>query len=130
MVPPEEEKVLRTRLLATNMAMIVNESEIDLRPDGRLLLNGFFAVDHKKGQRAIVDCRPANTGETRLRFSTLPTGPMLCHLRLHRTGGLRGSGDDLANWFYQLKEAPPVLPRRAFGRCITGPDAVDLGLDG
>jgi hypothetical protein len=31
---------------------------------------------------------------------------------------IRGSGDDLSNWFYQLQEAPSIISRRAFGRSV------------
>ena len=130
MVAPSEEAVLRRRLLDTCMAIVVEESFLALRPVGRILLKGFFAVDHKKGLRAIVDCRAANVGESRVKMCTLPNGPMFVHLRLSMAEGLRGSGDDLSNWFYQLQESPELLSRRGFGRCITGQDAIDLGLDG
>ena len=80
-----------------------------------MLLNGLFGVFHPKGQRAIFDCRPANSGEVRLPGTRLPNGPMLARLRIPRGFGLRGSGDDLENFFYQLTEAESMIPRRAFG---------------
>ncbi len=106
MFPNAEENRLLVRLLRTQMAVAVSETEISRRPDGRLLLNGHFGVFHSQVQRAIFDCRPANSGELRLPWTRLPNGPMLVRLRIRRGQGLRGSGDDLGNFFYQLTEAP------------------------
>ncbi len=109
------------------MVTLLPESQIARRPNGRLLLNGCFAVWHEHGQRAIFDCRPSNPGEERLRFTVLPNGCILASLRLGRQEGLRGSGDDLSNWFYQMKESPELWGRRAFGRQITGETAEAFG---
>ena len=127
MVPRHREPALRDRLLSTRMARLIPEKEVARRRDGRLLLNGCFAVFHPKGQRCIFDCRPANAGELRLPWCRLPIGPMLCWLQVSRREIIRGSGDDLSNWFYQLNEAPSMHSRRAFGRRIEGPEAVRLG---
>ena len=59
----------------------------------------------------------------------MPHGCMLCRIRLSSLKGARGSGADLSTYFYQLMEAPGSVPRRAFGRRITGGDAAALGLD-
>ena len=53
------------------MATLVKEEDIEKDSRGRLLLNGLFAVHHKRGQRAIFDLRPANFDETRLRWCRL-----------------------------------------------------------
>ena len=45
--------------------------------------------------RLILDRRPANSGERRLHWATLPYGPMLCQFVLHDDQELRASGDDL-----------------------------------
>jgi hypothetical protein len=127
MVSPAEQRILRRRLMSAKMTLWLPESEIARREDGRLLLNGCFAVPHRKGQRAIFYGRPANAGEARLRWATLPNGPMLCDITLKRDEVLRASGDDLENYFYQWAEAESAIPRRAFGRRITGAEAVALG---
>ncbi len=105
-VAPAEEASLRRRLLDTGMCVVIEESLIDRREDDRPLLNGLFAVEHSSGQRAIFDCRPANSSEVRLPWTRLPAGPQLTWLRVSRLEAVRGSGDDVANYFYQLSEAP------------------------
>jgi hypothetical protein len=126
-VSPEDEERLQRRLLATGMITLIPETQVARRPCGRLLLNGAFGVPHRKGQRAIFDCRPSNAGEERLRWGTLPCGVMLSWIRLLRGETVRGSGDDLSNWFYQLQESPSLVPRRAFGRSISSDRAAELG---
>ena len=59
----------------TSMAVAIPETQLARKENGDLLLNGFFAVDHPKGLRAIFDGRPANPGETRLKWTRLPAGP-------------------------------------------------------
>ncbi len=78
--------------------------------------------------RAIFDCRPADAVEQRLHWTCLPTGVMFSWLRLAHDEVIRGSGDDLANWFYQLKECPDLVSRRAFGRAISPDEARSLGV--
>ena len=130
MVDPHTEHSLRRRLLSTGMAVLIPDRLVAGHEGfpGRRLLNGCFGVPHKHGLRAIFDCRPANQGERRLRWTCLPCGPMLAWLRLRRSEGLRASGDDLSNWFYQLSETPGLVPRRAFGRLISPKEAGELGV--
>ena len=115
MIGPCDELLPCRRLLASDMITLIPEHRVATRPDGRLLLNGAFAVAYRKGLRAIFNCRPSNAGEERLRWAEMPCGPMLAWLRIKRSEALRGSGDDLSNWFYQLRECPELVPRRAFG---------------
>ena len=127
MVPPHLERELRSRLLASRMAVLIPEGAVAKREDGRLLLNGCFGVAHPKGMRAIFDCRPANHGERRMRWMSLPCGPMLVNCRLRAHEALRGSGDDLSNWFYQLSECSDLVSRRAFGRSVSSEESAALG---
>jgi hypothetical protein len=92
MVRAVDESALLRRLIETNMVILLPEAEVARQPNGRLLLNGCFGVDHKKGMRAIFDCRPANAGEKRLRLSCMPCGVMLSWLRVHRKRGHSGVG--------------------------------------
>ncbi len=112
MVAPCDEAILRDRLVSSNMAVWLDEQDVERRPDGRLLLGGLFGVAHKSGQRAIFDQRPFNPGELR---------PL--------ADGVHAVRDDLVNYFYQLEEAACMLKRRAFGRVLTGPEAAARGLD-
>ena len=127
MVSPETEQRLRHRLIDSQMACLIPESKVARDSTGRLILNGLFAVHHKQGQRAIFDLRPANHDEVRLRWSKLPSGPMLSCFRLEPNMILRGSGDDLETYFYHWSEAESMIPRRAFGRKVTGEEAAELG---
>ena len=54
-------------------------------------------------------------------------GPMLGKLRLRSHEGLRGSGDDLRTYFYQLRRHDSGLARNAFGRRIPGADVTEYG---
>ena len=128
MVSPDNEGVLREILLKSGMCVLIKEADIERRPDGRLLLSGLFAVPHKADRdRLIVDKRPPNAGETRLKWARLPLGSQMCHLLLRPSQHIRGSGDDLSNYFYQLKESPQMLARSAIGRRIQGSDVVQWG---
>ena len=127
LVSKAEEQHLRRRLVRSRMARLIPESDIARRSEGRLLLNGLFGVHHRHGQRAIFDLRPANHSEGRLRWSTLPLGSMFSFFRLSPDKCLRGSGDDLETYFYHWQESESMVPRRAFGRCITGAEALELG---
>ena len=42
---------------------------------------------------------------------------------------LRGSGDDLSNYFYQIANLPVWRRRNCFGRVFTGTDAEAVGGD-
>ena len=72
MVNPNVEDELRHVLLASNMCILIPESEVETTPDGRLLLAGLFAVPHKVDtDRLIVDKRPANWGDTSFGWAKL-----------------------------------------------------------
>ena len=118
MLPVDQEIIFRHRLLASGMACLIPISDIAVGPNSRSLINGAFAVWHKKGQRLIIDLRPANAGEARLAWLWLPLGPMLARYRLPPGYGLRVSRDDLESYFYPLLEAAGALPRRAVGRAF------------
>ena len=128
MVDPRDEELLRNILLESGMCGILEESLIERRPDGRLLLAGFFAVFHKLlSDRLICDKRPANWGEKRLAWASLPLSSQLAHLLLLPHQHIRASGDDLSSYFYQLEEAPEMLSRCAVGRKVPGDQVVKWG---
>ena len=97
----------------------------------RKLIAGLFGVHYKTGRlRLIVDRRPQNATEDRLCWETLPHGSMLSQLYLEPNQHVRGSGDDLENYFYLPSHEPVWRPRNCFGRVFSGADAVALGRDG
>ena len=121
LISPEEEGLLRHRMLASDMAVLIEECDIAHLKDGRLLLAGLFCVPHNEASdRLIVDRRPANEGDARLGWSTLPLGPQLCQAIIGPGEVLRGSGDDLRTYFYCLENAEDAVPYNAFGRRLTG----------
>ena len=128
LVSEREERKLRRRLLETGMARLVEESDIPLGPDGKLILAGMCCVQHKVDHdRLIVDRRPANALEERLCWSSLPLGSQLTRIVLPRGTVLRGSGDDLRTYFHCLRKAPEAVRRTCVGRVISGAEAEALG---
>ena len=127
-VSEDAELVLRKRFLDCGLAGLIAEEDIPLTNEGRPLLGGMFAVPHKKEKdRLIYDRRPQNFGESRLNWAQLPYGPQLTRLALKPSEGIRGSGDDLRTFFYQLKNTPAAAPRSAFGRKFDGAGWEDFG---
>ena len=123
-----DEAELRHMLLSSGMAVLLDASQVPRGRDGRELLSGLFCVDHKPGSdRLIFDRRPANSGEVRLNWARLPMGAQLGRILLPRGSQLRGSGDDLRTFFYQLKNLDGALGRNAFGREVRGEDVSDFG---
>jgi len=112
MVDQDHEATVRDLLLTSKMAVLLDEAEVARYGGDRLLLNGLFCVKHKLDfDRLIIDRRPANAGEVPLDWTALPYGPQLGRLQLPRGHVLRGSGDDLKTWFYQLKCLEAALSR-------------------
>eukprot|EP00972_Heterocapsa_arctica_P079461 11711232-Heterocapsa_arctica.AAC.1 len=50
--------------------------------------------------------RPQNATEGRLRWAQLPRGSLLGQIRVRPTHHVRGSGDDLSNYFYVRENLP------------------------
>ena len=105
------------------MAVLVRESNILKRPDGRYLIGGAFAVVHKSTvDRLILDRRPQNFTEKLLKWLRLPLGSQLTRLILKRGYDLRGSGDDISTYFYHLLDLEEAWPRNSLGRAFDGGD--------
>ena len=82
---------------------------------------GLHGMQHREGiglVRQLVVDTAANAGEHRLNWARLPLGPMLARIVLRDDEGIRGSGDDLTSYFYQLGQIESMLPRNAFGRRV------------
>ena len=125
----ENERILRLRLKAIGMAVAVPEEQVP-RHLGRHVVAGLFTVPHKADHdRLIIDKRPRNAMEGRLAWARLPHGSQLCGLRLGEDETLRGSADDLSNYFYLLRHESNNWGNNAFGRAFSGEAAAELGLD-
>ena len=130
MVDPAEEQGLRVRLVGCGLASLLAENEVPTDSYGRKLLAGVFAVPHKSdSDRLIFDRRLQNATEHRLQWCTLPHGSQLTQIRLEANEHVRGSGDDLSNYFYLLSHQPNWRSRSAFGRVFAGAEAAALGGD-
>jgi hypothetical protein len=116
------------KLLAHGMGKLMPEEAIPRGKDARPLVGGWFCVDHRKGRlRLIFDRRPQNDTEFELGWIELPSGPQMTRLILKPSETIRGSGDDLECWFYQLAHEPVWHDRNATGRRLRGADFSDYG---
>ena len=121
MVSKSDEQILRLAMLKTGMAEIIPEDHVPVDHQNRKLIAGLFGMHHEPGRlRLIVDRRPQNATEDRLCWETLPHGSMLAQLYLDPGQQIRGSGDDLENYFYLLSHKPAWRPRNCFGHVLFG----------
>ena len=129
-VKPNEVKEVYTRLLESGVATLIPE-EMALRDEsGRIVSGGLFAVPHKaNSDRIICDRRPQNELERRLVWAKLPHGALLTQLIVPKGFSVRGSGDDLSNYFYLLKHREEWLHRNTVGPVITGAGFEKFGFD-
>ena len=120
-VSPGDHKAVNLKLLDSGVATLIPE-ELGLRDSsGRIITGGLFAVDHKpESDRIILDRRPFNELERRLVWAKLPHGSLLTQLIVPQGFSIRGSGDDLSNYFYLLKHQHDWLPRNAVGAPFDG----------
>lgn len=109
------------KLLSSGVAVLIPE-EMGVRDsNGSLITGGLFAVDHKEhSDRIILDRRPFNQLERRLIWAKLPHGSLLTQLIVPHDHSIRGSGDDLQNYFYLLKHQDNWLPRNSVGKSFDG----------
>ena len=102
-ISKDRERLLRKRLLEIELAEPIVVCDVALDPSGRPSRAGLFAVVHKPASdRMIVDRRNANCLERRLGWCSLPHGCQLSFVRLAPGECLRGSGDELSNYFWLL----------------------------
>lgn len=120
-VDPQDLHTVNHRLLESGVATII-PAELGMRDsDGRLITGGLFAVDHKpNSDRVILDRRPFNELERRLVWAKLPHGSLLTQLIVPRGYSIRGSGDDLSNYFYLIKHHEDWLHRNTVGHAFDG----------
>ncbi|CAK9012989.1 unnamed protein product, partial [Durusdinium trenchii] len=116
-VPVSEEARLMAKLLANGMVSIFPESDLPKDSQGRLLTGGFFCVKKNSSEdRLIFDRRPENATMDRLDWAKLPAGACFCRVLLEPDEFLRGSGDDLRNFYYSLRLPENWKKYNAVGR--------------
>ena len=104
MVEQSKERALRHVLVHCGLASLIDEQNVPFERNGRKLLAGIFTVPHiAESDRLIIDSRPQNSTEHRLRWCTLPHGSLLTQIHLGPREHIRGSGDDLRNYFHLLR---------------------------
>lgn len=118
-VSEAEEAGLVKRLLDSKMVDLVPESELPRRNDGSLLTGGFFCVKKNNDEdRLIYDRRPENATMSRLDWAKLPSAACLTRVLLDPHEYLRGSGDDLRNYYYALALPPQWVKYNSVGRRV------------
>lgn len=127
-VEPEDLHAVNRKLLTSGVAALIPE-ELAMRDSrGNIISGGLFAVDHKPtSDRVILDRRPFNELERRLVWARLPHGSLLTQLIVPKGYSIRGSGDDLSNYFYLLKHRPDWLHRNTVGQSFDGEGYEEFG---
>ena len=64
-----------------------------------------------------------------MRWATLAHGLLLCQVHLQPDEDVRGSGDDVSNFFYLLQRSHETAGRNAFGRVFSRSPPKELGGD-
>ena len=129
-ISPENVVPVYRKLLDSGVGVLIPE-KLALRDDnGDIVSAGLFAVPHKEtSDRVICDRRPQNQIERRLVWAKLPHGCMLTQIILHPDCSIRGSGDDLSNYFYLLRHQEAWLHRNCIGQPVSGSAFIDYGCD-
>ena len=128
-VEPSEEDDLVRRLVAHGMAVPVPEDQLPRCRDGRLLVGGLFGVAKNEAEdRLIFDRRPENATMEKLPWAKLPSGACFTRLLLSPEEYLRGSGDDLRNYYYTLRLPENWVKHNAVGRRLSPEVQRELGL--
>ena len=118
-VSQAEEARLVERLMKSDMVTLLPESVFPRDSRGRLMLGGFFCVGkNEKEDRLIFDRRPENATMERLRWAKLPAGACFCRVLLEPHEFLRGSGDDLRNYYYTLQLPSNWIRYNGVGRRV------------
>ncbi|CAE7356915.1 unnamed protein product [Symbiodinium natans] len=129
-VPEAEEKVVAEKLLATGMAVLVAEKDLPRDMDGNLLTGGLFSVPKNESEdRLIYDRRPENGTMVKLPWARLPSACCFTRMLLREDEYLRGSGDDLRNYYYSLKLPANWVKYNSVGRPVAPELVRQRGLD-
>ena len=129
-VRPHDVHEVYSKLLESGVATLIPE-KLALRDEsGNIVSAGLFAVPHKPdSDRIICDRRPLNELERRLVWARLPHGALLTQLIVPKGFSVRGSGDDLSNYFYLLEQKPEWLHRNVVGHVVSGQGFEKFGFD-
>eukprot|EP00972_Heterocapsa_arctica_P004750 704948-Heterocapsa_arctica.AAC.1 len=74
------------------MAEVIDADAVPRDQHGRRIVAGLFTVPHKaESDILIIDRRPQNATEGRLRWAQLPHGSLLGQIRVRPTHHVRGS---------------------------------------
>ena len=123
-VPASEEASLAEHLLAARVAVLVPESDLPRTEAGRLLTGGLFCVGKNQSEdRLIFDRRPENATMEKLKWAELPSGACFTRMLLKPNQYVRGSGQDLRNYYYSLMLPQGWVRYNSVGRRVC-PDVV------
>lgn len=125
-----EEAGVARRLLQSKMVVPVKASELPRDRAGRLMLGGLFAVGKNSAEdRLIFDRRPENATMEKLHWADLPSGACYTRMTLQPNQYLRGSGEDLRNFYYNLELPSGWVRYNGFGRRLPRDILIEEGLD-
>jgi len=128
-VGPQDEDEMVLRLVAHGMAVPVQEADLPHDGHGRLLSGGLFGVGKNDLEdRLIYDRRPENATMAKLAWAHLPSGACYTRMLLDPCEFLRGSGDDLRNFYYTLRLPENWIRFNSFGRRLSAKAIRALGL--
>ena len=129
-VAKAEEAPLLRKLWRAKMITFLPEAVLPRTQAGDLRLGGLFAVKKSELQdRLIFDRRPENATMLKLDWARLPSGACFCRIILDDDEYLRGSGDDLSNYYYTLALPSNWHRFNAFGRRVPKDVLAEAGLD-
>ena len=129
-VDPGEEVGLMRKLLQHKMVVLIQEDSLPKDSKGRFLTSGLFCVPKNETEdRLILDRRPQNATMNRLPWAELPSGACFSRLLLQPHEYLRGSGDDLRNFYYSLKLPSNWIKYNAVGRRVDPRLVREFGYD-
>ncbi|CAE7719402.1 unnamed protein product [Symbiodinium sp. CCMP2592] len=129
-VPPEGEDDLARKLIAHGMAIAVPEHELPHDSRGQLHVGGLFCVaKNELEDRLIYDRRPENSKMHKLAWARLPSGACFTRMLLGEDEYLRGSGDDLRNYYYMLAIPHNWVKFNSVGRRMSRQVLDELGYD-
>ena len=129
-VPEDQEAELARQLLETKMAVLVPENDLPRDSRGQLLTGGLFCVAKNETEdRLIFDRRPENATMHRLAWERLPSGACFTRMLLGDKQFLRGSGDDLRNFYYTLRLPDSWIRYNSVGRPVDPKVVKEFGGD-